>query len=51
MYMVGVRASAPLHLGGTNYLSDAACLIRCRLFYAWFVVSRITIICHMIRSF
>ena len=37
---------------GWHYLSNATCLIRPRMFYmCFFVVSRITIICHMIRHF
>ena len=34
---------------GWHYLSNATCLLRPRLFYAWFVVSRTIIICYMIR--
>ena len=35
---------------GRRYLSDATCLIRPHLFYACFVVSRITIICYIVRQ-
>ena len=45
------QAADRLKLGGTNYLSNATCLIRPRLFYALFTVSRITIICKSIRHF
>ena len=34
-----------------HYLSNATCLIRPHLFYVFVVVSRITIICYMIRPF
>ena len=34
---------------GWHYLSNATCLIRPRLFYALFAVSRIIIVCYMIR--
>ena len=34
-----------------HYLSNATCLIQPRFFYAWFVTSRITITCYMIRQF
>ena len=34
-----------------HYLSNATCLIRLHLFYACFVVSRITIICYSIHHF
>ena len=33
---------------GWHYLSNASCLIRPRLFYACFVVSRIAILCYII---
>ena len=33
-----------------HYLSKTTCLIRPRLFYACFVVSRITITCDIIRQ-
>ena len=36
---------------GWHYWSNATCLIRPHLFYACFVVSRITIICHILRNF
>ena len=36
---------------GRPYLSSATCLMRPLLFYACFVVSGITIICHMIHTF
>ena len=36
---------------GWRYLSKAPCLVRPRLFYVFLVVSRITIICCMIRQF
>ena len=36
---------------GWSYLSNAACLIRHRLFYECFVVSRIVIICQTICHF
>ena len=36
---------------GRRYLSNATCLMRPCLFYACFVVSRITIICYTIRHF
>ena len=36
---------------GWHYLSTATCLMRPHSCYACFVVSRITIICHMIRHF
>ena len=36
---------------GWHYLSDATCLIRPRLFYVLFVVSRITITCRIIHHF
>ena len=36
---------------GRHHLSNATCLIRPHVFYALFVVSRITIICYMIRHF
>ena len=35
---------------GWHYLSDATCLIRPRLFYALFIVSRITTLCQIIRN-
>ena len=35
---------------GRHYLSNAACLMRPHMFYAFFVVSRITIICHIIEN-
>ena len=36
---------------GWNYLSDATCLMRPHLFCACFVVSRVTMICYIIRNF
>ena len=39
-----------IHLGW-HYLSNATCLIQPHLFYACFVVSRITTLCYMIRHF
>ena len=36
---------------GWHYLSNATCLIRPRLFYVLFVVSRIALICYIIRYF
>ena len=36
---------------GRHYLSNATCLIRPHLFYALFMVSRITTICKSIRNF
>ena len=36
----------PRHPIGWHYLSNATCLIRPHLFYALFIVSRITIICQ-----
>ena len=36
---------------GWHYLSNATCLMQPRLFYAFLVVSRITIICHILRHF
>ena len=36
---------------GWHYLSNATCLVRPRLFYACFVVSRTTIIRYMILHF
>ena len=36
---------------GWHCLSNAACLIRPHLFCAWFVVSKITIIRHIVRHF
>ena len=38
-------------LGGTTYLSNTTCLIRPHLFYACFVVSRMTIICYITHQF
>ena len=34
---------------GWHYLSNATCLMRPRLFYVRFVVSRITILCYIVR--
>ena len=34
-----------------HFLPNATCLMRPHSFYAWFVVSRIAIICYMIRQF
>ena len=36
---------------GWHYSSEATRMMRPRLFYASFVVSRITIICYIIRHF
>ena len=44
------KSSCEAHIGWHN-LSNAACPMRPRLFYALFVVSRITIICYVIRRF
>ena len=38
-------------VAGWHYLSNVTCLIRLHLFYACFVVSRITIMCYIIRHF
>ena len=43
-----VQAVVPF---GRHYLSNATCLIRPHLFYAFFVVSTITMHCYMVRHF
>ena len=38
-----------LYLGGTTYLSNATCLIQPQLCYALLMVSRIIMMCYIIR--
>ena len=44
------RRNAEMSLGW-HYSSNATCLMRPHLFYAFFVVSRITMTCYIIRHF
>ena len=46
MYLYIISFAEPF---GWHYLSNATCVVRPRLSYAFFVVSRITIICYVIR--
>ena len=47
----GAAAKVMVAILGWHYSSNATCLIRPRLFYVFFAVSRITVICNIIRKF
>ena len=49
--IIRTSASAWPPTFGWPYLSIATCLMRPRLFYALFVVSRITMICYILHHF
>ena len=48
---VAVGEASRSLVSGRRYLSNATCLMRHRLFYERFVVSRITTVCYIIRHF
>ena len=46
-----LRTAHPIPSLRGHCLSNAACLIRPHVFYACFVVSRIPIVCYIVRPF